>query len=617
MNVARCSRVFLSLFGGALLVIALLLFLLPFGVQAKPESLSNVIANGAGILVADGSGTFTVSSLADTTTASPNLTLREALLVARGGTGAAGLNRVLTAGEQAALGGCTFSGGLIVDGCGAGFTDTIMFASSLGVNPVISLTAPLPDLADTVGTVIDGMAHGVYPVISAAGLANGTDALHITSNHNTVQGLTLTGAPQDDLRLTGSGNLITSTSLLRAGRYGVYVPGGSLNTIALAQVGASGAGNGQGGIVLDNAMTNTITATVVAGNTGNGIAIINGATKNGIISSTLIGNSQNGLLISGAATGLNGVDCSYFGITAEGVPAGNGGYGARLSAGTYDNMFKGSSMYTNVSANALGGVRLDTGAQGNWVAGYISLNGGPGVVIDSAPDNLLSIGASAGLGGECGLWTQVVGNLGPGVLVTNSTGTRIGGYTSAIGNNTGAGVELVNSSHSVVNPMVISGNGGAGIAVEGAASTNNVLQPGFADENNGGLPVDLGNDGPTPNGAHTPPGPNDWLPYPVITAYSGSVVTGTACLSCTVFIYQAVGNPAAPGGGGMFLGQTVSADGAGRWHATLSGGLTPATLTLQACQGACPLSSGSLLFFADTSEFSPVWHNIWLPYIVR
>ena len=43
MNVSRFGRISLSLFGGAFLVLALLLFLLPFGAQAKPESLSGVI----------------------------------------------------------------------------------------------------------------------------------------------------------------------------------------------------------------------------------------------------------------------------------------------------------------------------------------------------------------------------------------------------------------------------------------------------------------------------------------------------------------------------------------------------------------------------------------------
>jgi hypothetical protein len=567
------------------------------------------------------SGTFTVSSLADTTTASPSLTLRDALLVARGGTGAAGLNRAVTPGEQAALGGCVFSSGFVTDDCGADFPETIVFASSLGVNPVIHLTAPLPDLADTVPTVIDGMANGVYPVLSAEGLASGADALHITSDRNTLQGLTLTGAPQDDLTLIGSRNQVTSTRLFQAGRYGLYVPGGSLNTLALVQVGAAGAGNGQGGIVLDNgAMTNTITSTVVAGNTGNGIALLNGATQNGIISSTLIGNSQNGLLISGAATTLNGVHCDYFGITPQGVPAGNGGYGVRLSAGTTGNLFE-SAVYTDVSANALGGVRLDTGAQGNYVAGHISLNAGPGVEIDSAPDNILGF-VFANYQVCSGRGSSIVGNLGPGVLVTNSTGTQIIFWVTEIGNNTGPGVELVNSSHTLVGPSFISGNGGAGVAVEGTASTNNSFLP-FAIQDNGGLPVDLGNDGPTLNGAHTPPGPNDWLPYPVITAFSGSVVTGTTCLNCTVFIDQAQGNPVAPGGGAMSLSQTVLADGAGRWHATLSGGLTPATITLQACQGTCPTSSTYMSppVGSDMSEFSPLLsvgtNHVWLPYVVR
>ena len=42
----------------------------------------------------------------------------------------------------------------------------------------------------------------------------------------------------------------------------------------------------------------------------------------------------------------------------------------------------------------------------------------------------------------------------------------------------------------------------------------------FPSEFNTGLPIDLGEDGPPDNGTQSPPGPNNWLPYPVFTAAS-------------------------------------------------------------------------------------------------
>jgi hypothetical protein len=102
----------------------------------------------------------------------------------------------------------------------------------------------------------------------------------------------------------------------------------------------------------------------------------------------------------------------------------------------------------------------------------------------------------------------------------------------------------------------------------------------------------LRNDGPTPNGAHFPPGPNDWLAYPVVTAFSGSLVQGIACANCAIYIFKAVGNPAVPGGGGTFL-TNVPANGFGRWGATLPACMTRCDVTLTVSNAAY-----------DTSELS-------------
>ena len=68
------------------------------------------------VSAAPASGTLTVNSTADTNTSDSVLTLREALLIARGGTGTGGVNRALTTGEKAQLSGCQFSGTTIIGG---------------------------------------------------------------------------------------------------------------------------------------------------------------------------------------------------------------------------------------------------------------------------------------------------------------------------------------------------------------------------------------------------------------------------------------------------------------------------------------------------------------------
>jgi len=159
---------------------------------------------------------------------------------------------------------------------------------------------------------------------------------------------------------------------------------------------------------------------------------------------------------------------------------------------------------------------------------------------------------------------------------------------------------VIFAMNTFVGPQVIANNGGAGIMLWGdATSVGNLLIPGFVNANSG-LPVDLNNDGPTLNDpGDADSGPNTLLNYPVVTGRSGNTITGTACANCTVFVYQAGGNPAQPGGGGALLPSlTATANASGLWSVTLPAGLTPASISLQACAGSC-------VFSGDTSELSP------------
>jgi len=107
------------------------------------------------------------------------------------------------------------------------------------------------------------------------------------------------------------------------------------------------------------------------------------------------------------------------------------------------------------------------------------------------------------------------------------------------------------------------------------------------------LPIDLGNDGHTPNGSHTNTGPNYWQYYPVVTSSSGNSIAGLTFPNYRVDIYRALGDPAAPFGGGMYL-QNVNADANGQWSATLPAGLTSADVTLVATDP-----------YGNSSEMSP------------
>ena len=129
------------------------------------------------------------------------------------------------------------------------------------------------------------------------------------------------------------------------------------------------------------------------------------------------------------------------------------------------------------------------------------------------------------------------------------------------------GIMLYNASNNYLQPGTVSYNGAAGVAVVGDTATGNAIFF-YSAHSNAGLPIDLGNDGASPNGSHAPPGPNNWQGYPVVTGSSGSPVmlTGSTCANCRVLIFQAIGNPAANGGGGDRL-----KPGDRRWIRQLAG----------------------------------------------
>ena len=199
--------------------------------------------------------------------------------------------------------------------------------------------------------------------------------------------------------------------------------------------------------------------------------------------STVTNNTLDGIVYTGAATEKNSVKSTLIGVTAGGAAAGNGLYGVRFSGGAHNNdltcLLTGSdeticdpSGQTVISANGLGGVRLESGAALNAVDGnYIGLtpsgatalpNHGPGIDVDNSPDNQFGTQAP----------NAISSNLGPGVRIANSNGNfvdllnTIGG--TGLGN-AGPGVELINATNTSVQPILVSGNTGAGIAVRAPA----------------------------------------------------------------------------------------------------------------------------------------------------
>lgn len=223
-------------------------------------------------------------------------------------------------------------------------------------------------------------------------------------------------------------------------------------------------------------------------------------------------------------------------VEIDGSAAGGSSlYGLRITAGGSEvkgliiNRFSGP------------GIRID-GAGGNWLyanrigtdqAGQSALgNGLAGIQINGSPDNQIgAFGAGGGnllsgnlwglrLSGANSTGNLVFGNLigtdlsGTGPLGNGAHGIRID--SGASGNTISDGVP-----HNVVDPDAVGNtiayNGQDGIAIFGDNSTQNVIYGNriFA---NGGLGIDLGNDGVTPNDpGDVDTGPNSLQNFPVIT----------------------------------------------------------------------------------------------------
>jgi parallel beta-helix repeat protein len=434
-----------------------------------------------------------------------------------------------------------------------------------------------------------------------------------------------------------SGNVIASN-----GWYGIEITGSTTisnvvagNRIGTDDAGATGQGNNWGGIYVGGlAVSATITGNQVSGNNGPGLWLQNSSAA--IVTHNYIGtnisgtaalpNNEDGVRISGS-----GAQNNLIGGTAPGdgnVISGNSQNGVLMDEGAAFNEFYGNLIGLNADgtaavANGYDGVRINgSGTQYNRMGGlgsaaqrnFISGNNRNGVLVSGGTRNDIH-NNRIGLNAE---GTATIPNGWAGVAFEDGASDNYvgGGYCAYgvaqhISGNTRNGIYIQDSSNTQVGQCTsIEGNGGAGVAitVTTGSATGNSIRPRKV-VGNGGLPIDLGNDGPTPNGTRSGAGPNNWLPYPTITAASGDLITGTACISCTVFIYQAIGNPAAKGGGGQRWSCSTVANAAGNWNMTTCGMGTAADVSLQACEWPCGPTS-------NTSELSPR-PVLYLPVVLR
>ncbi len=486
----------------------------------------------------------------------------------------------------------------------------------------------------------DGVQVGDF---TGVGAGNSNEILYVDIYHNVAAGVyihgNVSGGNGNKVRLSSIGvsSLTAScSSSLNNGYDGIYIDGGADNTIISSNDilcnGLDGIYiNGSGGAssntqIYDNWIGIGISSSSM-GNSADGIHdYLNTSTQinNNIIS----GNGNYGVWLQGSDSVTlinNKIGTNLAGTTA--VPNGYEGLAITDNA-TNNTIGSGTDVADRniISGNTGSGVGITSGANNNVLLGnYIGLgyngltvipNGLAGVAFFNAYNNALSSGS-----GDT-VKQFVSGNTREGIYAENSSyvivndGTYIGvaADTSTPAGNGMEGIMLNASTNGIIRPQKVMNNGHtgigyAGIAVVGNGSTGNNIIPKTIGAN-GGLPIDLGNDGHTANGSQTPPGPNNWQLYPSESTPTSSGISGVSCAGCYIKVYAPIGNPIANTGGGNYLG-AVTADGTtGAFSYALPSTLSGVTLI------ACHPTN------QDCSEMSDVYYKgnhriVFLPAIIR
>lgn len=225
----------------------------------------------------------------------------------------------------------------------------------------------------------------------------------------------------------------------------------------------------------------------------------------------------------GAALVIDGsndhiVQCNFIGTDEAGTSTTGTGNTQGIVLTNASGILIGGTEDANsnlISGNTGQGVQLGSGAtsitiQGNYVGtdktGAVDLGNGTGILIDGGYSNTIG-------GTETGTSNLISGNT-EGIEIKNSGATGNGVYGNLIGTDVSGTTALGNSNHGIflqsgANDNIVGGtdsdeantiayNGGNGIAV--VAGTGNVLE-GNSFFENGGLGIDLGNNGSTANDA--------------------------------------------------------------------------------------------------------------------
>ncbi len=429
------------------------------------------------------------------------------------------------------------SSGNTIGGTTASARNVISGNNENGIHLLGSGTTTTTVQGNYIGTDVNGTAD----------LGNTLSGVLVTTANNTIGG-TAAGA-----RNVISGNNRFGITIQGAAATGNNVQGNLIGTNA---AGTAAIGNSFSGVTLYDAGSNTVGGTtasarnVISGNLQNGVYLSQTNATNNVVAGNYIGTNINGNarlpnIFDGVLIDSRASSNTIGGTTAgaRNIISGNNQNGVHLvgfggvGVGTRSNLIQGNYIGTDVTGfnsgvfNFFNGVMVQATANtiGGTAAGagnLISGNEQNGVLLQGGVNaatlvqgNLIGTEASA---------TFVLGNIGSGVYIFNSSGNSVGGTAAGSGNT------IAFNAH---NGVIITTSGPDNTI----ASNNAVLRNSI--HSNGGLGIDLNNEFTTPNDVDDPDlGPNQLQNFPEFV----SVVKNGANLDITYSVPSLTTNSAYP-----------------------------------------------------------------------
>lgn len=508
----------------------------------------------------------------------------------------------------------------ILDANAAGGPNSIAFQIPGPPPWVISPLTQLPTISGPM--LMDGERQPGFDSInrielSGASAGPGVDGLVITGPMCFIRGLVIRGFQPAFLGSGGNGIVLqgggeswlldnrigtdrTGTVAVGNGASGVLIVGSSSNRIGTTTGGVRPnviSGNGDGIRIVGSSDSNQITGNLIGtdvtgtaalGNVGDGVVVLGGS-SNWIyalaLTQVISGNGGNGITIGGSAT-VTAVAGNRIGTDITGtIDVGNGSHGVEIAGASLNQIAAGNV----ISGNGASGVLLINGATGNSITGnFIGTDVNGTAILGNSANGVIASAANGNFIGraDTDLGNVIAGNGTNGVqLSSGSSGNIVRGNFIGSANgiqalpNARHGVEILDAGS---NDNVIGGSSdGEGNLIAHNALSGVVVQPPVTGTRiirnslfaNGGLGIDLGDDGITGNDQQdADTGANLQQNFPTISGVTlaiGTTVHGALhsapSTAFTLHFYASAGcDPSGAGEGAEFLGMImVTTDGNG------------------------------------------------------